>query len=142
MISTDRNHKFFVSGGKTDILNDKFVPLSTGDRYIDPWNNPLLQRGVPKSQKELIESAYSRKALFACRPDVPFLSRTGGNMSNVLPTTFDVIAEAQETGGVLKRHLGTTLRFGVPDNCDNRPQGGIIPTEPPRSSTLRQTRPM
>ena len=62
-------------------------------------------------------------------------------MSNVAQTTFDVIGEAQETGGVLRRHLGVTSRFGVPDNCDYRPEGGVIPTPPPRSSTLRQTRP-
>lgn len=141
VITTDREHKFFVSGGKTDIINPKFVPLSVGDTYIDPWNNPLLKRGVPESQRQLIESAMSRKALFAPTPPIPFIPRSGGNVSNVLPTTFDTIADAAQTGGVLKRHLGTTLRFGVPDNCDFRPPGSSIPTVPVRSSTLRQTKP-
>lgn len=141
VVSTDRKKKFFVSGGKTDVLNEKVVPLNTGDLYVDPWNNPLLKRGIPKSQHELLESAFTRKALFAAPPKKPFYNLSGGNMSNVAQTTFDVIGEAQETGGVLRRHLGVTSRFGVPDNCDYRPEGGVIPTPPPRSSTLRQTRP-
>merc|ERR1711916_35052 len=128
-------------GGKTNILNPQFEPLSTGDPYVDTWNNPLLKRGVPASQKQLLESAHFRKAFFTKVPDKPFFNRSGGNMSNVAPTTFDVIGEAQETGGVLRRHLGVTKRFGVPDNCDHRPEGGVIPTPPPRGSTLRQTRP-
>ena len=141
VLSTDRTKKFFVSGGKTDVINEKMVPLSVGDVYVDPWNNPLMKRGIPSSQQELKESAFTRKALFATQPKVPFFNLSGGNMSNVAPTTFDVIGEAQETGGVLRRHLGVTSRFGVPDNCDYRPEGGVIPTPPPRSSTLRQTRP-
>ena len=31
---------------------------------------------------------------------------------------FDVIAEAQFSGGSAARHLGVTRRFGVPDSCD------------------------
>ena len=98
VVSTDRNNNFFVSGGKTDVINPKFIPLSTGDTYVDPWNNPLLQRGVPKSQKELLESAHTRKALFAQAPPVPFVSGSG-NVSNVHATTFELIGEAQQTGG-------------------------------------------
>lgn len=88
-----------------------------------------------------MESARTRKALFATAPKKPFYNLSGGNMSNVASTTFDVIGEAQETGGVLRRHLGVTARFGVPDNCDYRPEDGVTPTPPSRSSTLRQTRP-
>lgn len=140
IISTDRQHKFFVSGGKTNVINPKFEPLSAGDIFVDVWNNPLLIRGVPQSQKQLLESAVMRKALFAPPPAKPFVSGHG-NMSNVAPTTFDAIGEAQSTGGVVRRHLGTTLRLGVPDNCDYRPEDGVAPTIPPRSSSLRQTRP-
>ena len=141
VVSTNRKKKFYVSGGKTDVINPKVIPLNTGDVYVDAWNNPLLKRGIPRSQQELLESAHTRKALWAEASKKPFYNLSGGNMSNVAPTTFDAIGEAQETGGVLRRHLGVTSRFGVPDNCDFRPEGGVIPTPPPRSSTLRQTRP-
>jgi len=138
----DRNKKFFVSGGKTDIIDTKFTPMSVGDTYVDPWANPMTVRGVPKDQNELLESAYHRKAFFATPPEVPFLTRTGGNNSVSQPNDlFEIIAEAQQTGGVLQRHLGNSMRFGVPDNYDYRPIDGTAPMLPPRSSSLRVTRP-
>ena len=69
ILSTDRNKKFFVSGGRTNIINPTIVPMTIGDTYVEPWGNPMLVRGVPKDQGELLESAYTRKALFATPPD-------------------------------------------------------------------------
>lgn len=124
---------------------------------MDPWANPMLVKGVPTDQKELLESAYTRKALFATAPTKPFVSRVGGNRSTTLPNdVFDVIAEAEETGGAIHRNLGTaTTRFGLASTMDSRsatiepnftlattnvPDGYRNPVDPLRgSSTLRST---
>lgn len=136
------NKGTWFTGGKTDIINHNEAPLSTGDPYCDPWANPLLKRGVPQNQKQLLESAHTQKALFDPPLERPFYTRSGGNKSTALPNdVFDIIAEAEETGGVTQRHLGITSRFGVPESCDNRPPGGILPAPPIRASTLRATRP-
>ncbi len=136
-----REKGMWFAGGRTDLINYKIEPLSTGDPYVDKNLNPLLQKGVPSSQKQLLESARLQKALFAPPPEKPFFNRTGGNMSAVHPNgLFDVIGDAQQSGGVTQRALGTTKRFGVPDNCDNRPPGGVLPEPPLRASTIRVTR--
>ena len=138
VLSTNPAKKFFVSGGKTDIINHKFIPLNSGDAYVEAWANPMLIRGVPESQQQLNESAYTRKALFATAPAVPWFS-AGGNMSSVRANDdFDTIADAQTTGGAAKRHLSVTKRYGVPDNCDYRPQdGSLLKAAPSRPTTLR-----
>lgn len=138
----------FFAGGKTKLLEKSIVPpLSSGEVYMDPWANPMLVKGVPKDQKQLLESARTQKALFAGPVDKPFVSRVGGNRSTVLPNNiFDVIADAEETGGAAQRHLGTgTSRFGLPASADSRsgtelPPDATIPQPPFRtSSTLRST---
>ena len=114
---------------------------------MDQWANPMLVKGVPKDQKQLLESARTQKALFATHVEKPFVSKVGGNRSTVLPNNlFDVIAEAEETGGAVHRHLGTgTSRFGLPASADSRsgtehPPDSTIPAPPLRtSSTLRST---
>lgn len=132
----------WFAGGKTNVINSATVPLSTGDPYIDANLNPLLKRGVPKDQKQLLESARLQKPLFIPPLDRPFYSRSGGNKSSTLPSDlFDVIGEAEESGGVTNRKFGTTSRFGVPESCDNRPPGGVLPAPPPRASTMRTSRP-
>jgi len=143
VLSMDPNKQFIVTGGKTNIINEKVIPLNAGDVYVEPWANPMLVRGVPESQAQLLESAYTRKALFATSPAVPFISSASGNKSAVRPNgDFDVIADALTTGGVTKRHLGKTARFGVPDNADFRPKSGTaMPAAPLRSTTLRLYRP-
>ena len=136
----------WFAGGKTNIINHNETPISTGDPYIDPYANPLLIRGVPKDQEQFKEVCYTRKPLFVKTGqiiDKPFYSRTGGNKSSVLPNdSFEAIADAQESGGVTSRHLGKTVRFGVPDCCDNRgmPES-VLPSPPPRSSNFRPVRP-
>ncbi len=110
---------------------------------MDAWANPLLQRGVPTHQQQLLDSAYLRKPLFKSTPTRPFYTRTEGNKSTVMGNDiFDVIAEAEETGGAVQRHLGTTERFGLPVDADNRPPGGngTIPAPPLRTSTIQQAR--
>jgi hypothetical protein len=132
----------FFAGGRTNIINHDDKPLSVGDPYVDANRNPLLKKGVPASQAQLLESARTQKVLFQPKLDRPFYSRTGGNRSAVNPNDiFDVIGDAQASGGVTQRALGTTSRFGVPDNCDYRPPGGVLPEPPLRASTLRITRP-
>lgn len=139
-IYTDGKGSFFA-GGKTDIINNNVAPLSTGDTYVDQYANPLLMRGVPKDQKEFNDTAWTKKPLFIRHQDIPFYPRSGGNKSTVLPNDlFDVIGEAEVTGGVAQRHYGKSTRFGVPDNCDNRPIG-VLPAPPSRASTLRATKP-
>lgn len=140
ILTADKGSWF--AGGKTTIIDHLEVPLSTGDPYLDLNMNPLLKRGVPRDQKQLLESARSQKALFAPPLDRPFYSRTGGNKSTVQPNdVFDIIGEAEETGGVTQRKYGITSRFGVPESCDNRPPGAVLPAPPARASTLRTTRP-
>jgi len=90
--------------------------LNEGSQYFDPWRNPYLMRGVPASSAEL---GHGRTTLDKA-PMVHFHTAVGGNLSAVLPTTFDVILDAEESGGVARRHLSSTARFGVPDTCDVR----------------------
>lgn len=131
----------FFAGGKTKIIDTNVAPLSSGDTYIDQHSNPLLMRGVPKDQQEFNLTAWTKKPLFIRHQDIPFYTRSGGNKSTALPNDlFDVIGEAEVTGGVAQRHYGKSTRFGVPDNCDNRPIG-VLPAPPARASTLRATQP-
>lgn len=132
----------FTAGGTTAIINQTPVPLSVGDPFMDSWANPLMVKGVPKDQKQLMESSYHHKALFAGPVERPFVSRVGGNKSTTLANDlFDVIAEAEETGGAVQRQLGTsTTRFGLPASVDNR-LDGTIPMPPVRTScTVKSTR--
>jgi hypothetical protein len=149
-IITAEKGKDFLAGGKTTVIDNKDTPLSVGSPYMDPWANPMLVKGVPENQKQLLESAHTRKALFAPPVSKPFVSRVGGNRSSALPNdVFDVIAEAEETGGAIHRHLGTrTLRFGLPASADARydvvedPKASetVIPKAPLRTSaTMRST---
>lgn len=142
--------KNFLGGGKTRIIDNKEVPLAAGgEPFMDAWANPLLVKGVPQNQKELLESARLQKPLFAAPPAKPFVSHVGGNRSTTLPNDlFDVIADAQETGGAIQRHLGTgTTRFGLPESCDTRSKvasslniyatrtvNGGAPDAPPRAA--------
>lgn len=131
------------AGGLTNLINKDPVPLCVGNPYMDSWANPMLVKGVPKDQKQLLESTTLQKALFATVPEKPFVSHVGGNKSSTLPNdVFDVIAEAQETGGAIQRHLGTTTsRFGLPQSADNR-YDGTIPAPPIRAScTVKSVRP-
>eukprot|EP01033_Poteriospumella_lacustris_P000690 gene690-487_t len=149
IITADKG-KDFLAGGKTAVIDNKEAPLAVGEPYLDPWANPMLVKGVPENQKQLLESARTHKALFAPPVAKPFVSRVGGNRSSALPNdVFDVIAEAEETGGAIHRHLGTrTLRFGLPASADARydvvedPKASetVIPKAPMRtSSTMRST---
>jgi hypothetical protein len=145
LLISDKGGDFF-SGGKTSIINKYITPLSVNDPYMDPWRNPLLQKGVPQNQKQLLQSTHDRKALFVTKIEKPFQSRLGGNKSTTLPNDlFDVIAEAEETGGAIQRHLGTTTsRFGLPTSVDNRDYSDDpnVPKPPIRTSTLlKSTRP-
>lgn len=132
----------FIAGGKTELINKSFLPLSDGNVYMDPWANPLLVKGVPKDTKQLLESARVQKALFVTPLDKPFYTKASGNKSTVLPNdVFDVIASAEETGGSAQRHRGIyTTRFGLSSNTDNRTDGHL-PAAPLRaSSTMKSTR--
>ncbi len=139
----------FFAGGKTKLIDHNIAPISAGDPYVDPWANPLMVRGVPNSEKQLRESAHIRKPLFVPHLERPFYTLSGGNKSSVLPNQlFDVILEAEESGGPAQRHLGHTKRFGVPDTCDNRPateldrkEGETLPAPPPRASAIVKGRP-
>jgi hypothetical protein len=119
--------KGFFAGGTTSIINKNSTPMSVGDPYLDPWANPMLIKGVPDNQNQLLESARTHKALFVKHQDNAFVSSVGGNRSAALPNdVFDVIAEAEETGGAIQRQLGTTTaRFGLPQSADSRYDGGI-----------------
>ena len=113
----------FIAGGR---VKDPAYRrgLSDGSTYFDPWRNPYLVRGVPKSQTELDQGRTS----MGKAPPVPFHVSVGGNKSAVLPNgIFDVIAEAEDSGGVCQRHRSTTVRFGVPDTCDVRDEDEMFP---------------
>jgi hypothetical protein len=132
----------FTAGGKTNLINVDPLPLATGNPFMDTWANPMLVKGVPKDQKQLEESVRSFKPLFTA-PFTPlaqpYVTRTGGNKSTTLANdVFDVIADAEETGGSAQRFkgTGTTSRFGLSMNCDNRLDGGTIPKPPLRTSAI------
>ena len=133
----------FHCGGKTTIIDNKAEPLCVDDPYMDEWSNPLMKRGVPKSQKAMITQAKSRTTAvtFHPEPEIPFHKSVSGNKSVVLPNTlFDTIADAEENGGVTKRHIAQTARFGLTSNCDNRVLGGTLPVPPIKSATLVPTK--
>lgn len=81
-------------------------------------------------QAELREPVVS----FGKYPEVPYVTSVGGNKSHVLPNgLFSAIQEAEQSGGVTFRHKGRSLRFGIPDSVDERPEYELIlPTSPPR----------
>lgn len=95
----------FHTSSRSNLLRQDPVPLSTNDPFVDAYANPALKRGVPSSQDELNRSCYDRKAYFLTSPAQPFYTVTEGNKSSVLPNDlFDVIAEAEYTGGVIRQH--------------------------------------
>lgn len=137
----------WFAGGNPKLLSKSTAdPLSKGDVYMDPWANPLMVKGVPESQKQLEDSARQHKPLFVRKQDKPYVTRVGGNRSSTLPNdVFDTMAEAQETGGAIQRHMGTkTTRFGLPESADARngeKDAGTIPKAPLRvTRTLRESR--
>lgn len=141
ILTADKGGAWFA-GGKTDVINHKIIPLNTGDPYVDANLNPLLKKGVPASQEQLLESGRTQKTLWQPPLERPFYVNSSGNKSSVYPNDlFDVIADAQESGGVTKRALGTSKRFGVPDSCDNRPPGAVLPEPPLRAYIARTSRP-
>ena len=132
----------FLAGGLPK-SREIFPPLHAhGEPFMDAFANPLLVRGVPESSQEMRNSTLVQKPLFVRQLDRPFFTRSGGNKSAVLPNDlFEVIAEAEETGGTAQRNLGVSTRFGISDSCDNRLPGSTIPVPPPRvSSTMRTKR--
>lgn len=129
----------FHCGGKTTIIDNNADPLCVDDPFMDAWSNPLLKRGVPKNQRAMIAQAESRTTAISFHPDpkVPFYQSASGNKNSVLPNTlFDTIADAEENGGVTRRHIAKTSRFGLTSNCDNRVLGGTLPVPPIKSATL------
>ncbi|CAE7521042.1 unnamed protein product [Symbiodinium microadriaticum] len=129
----------FHTGGRTDVLEQAVTPLCADDPYMDQWSNPLLKRGVPRDQAHLTEVALSRTTAptFVPAPERPFYVTGSGNKSAVLPNDlFDTIAEAEESGGVTRRHLSSTTRYGLPENCDDRIAGGDLPVPPVKAATL------
>lgn len=98
--------------------------LNEGSQYTDPWRNPYMIRGIPKSQAELSQGRTS----LGKAPAVHFHTSVGGNKSAVLPNDrFDVMLDAETSGGVHLRHKGTTARFGVSDTCDVRDEDEMFP---------------
>ena len=132
----------FQVGGRTDVLEDHVTPLCCGDTYMDQWANPLLKRGVPRDQAYLLEVALSRTTAPTLNPapERPFYISASGNKSSVLPNDlFDTIQDAEEGGGVTRRHLGNTTRYGLSENCDDRVPGGDLPAPPVKAATLLPT---
>lgn len=82
--------------------------LNDGAQYMDPWKNPYLARGIPKSEAELRQSRTS----LGKAPRIPFFTSVGGNKSAVHANTrFDVILDAEKTGGVTGRHKAMARGF-------------------------------
>ncbi|CAN0057576.1 unnamed protein product [Ascophyllum nodosum] len=91
--------------------------INEGAPFIDPWRNPYMMRGVPRDQAEM--SRPVNEITLGKYPEKPFYLSVGGNKSAVLPNgIFDVILDAEKTGGIVRTHNGRTRRFGVPDTCD------------------------
>jgi hypothetical protein len=142
VLTIDREKAFCASRKATDVTGKPLPPMSVGDPYMESWANPMLMRGVPQSTKEMLERATTRSTSpsYGPAPANPFVLAWDGNKSSVYPNQiFDVIADAEQSGGVTKRHLGTSARFGLSDNCDNRPLGPL-PAPPIRTTTIRPAR--
>lgn len=142
ILTRDKEGAFFA-GGKTKLLEKPTTPLCNDDPYMDQWANPLLMRGVPPSQTYMRERALSRSTYpeFQPPPEQPFYLTASGNKNPVLPNnTFDTIADAEESGGVTRRHLATTTRLGLPERCDNRVNGGELPAPPNKTAALMPTK--
>jgi hypothetical protein len=142
ILTRDKNGEFFA-GGKTKLLESKpiFVSSAQGNTFADSWSNPMLMRGVPESQKQLNTRALSRTSMptFASPPEKPFVLSSSGNKSVVYSNgIFDTIADAEISGGVTKRHLSNTARYGLPDSADNRLPGSTLPL-PPDKTILKKT---
>lgn len=120
------------------------TPLCLNDPYMDQWSNPLLMRGIPKSQEDLRERALSRSTCPTYsgeKIEKPFYLSVSGNKNSVLPNTlFDTIADAEESGGVTRRHLSNTTRYGLPDRCDDRTFGGELPAPPMKTELLKPSK--
>mmetsp|Transcript_6699 Transcript_6699/g.8107 ORF Transcript_6699/g.8107 Transcript_6699/m.8107 type:complete len:155 (-) Transcript_6699:87-551(-) len=105
--------------------------LNEGSQYLEAWRNPYLIRGVPKNQAELQQG----RTTLGKPPMVHFHTAVGGNMSSALPNDiFDVILDAEESGGVCRRLQGKATRFGVPDTADVREESESVGMFPPLRS--------
>ncbi|CAM9477490.1 unnamed protein product [Discosporangium mesarthrocarpum] len=83
--------------------------VSDGSPFMEPWRNPYLVRGVPVSQAELTKPL--NQTTLGKYPEKPFYVAVGGNKSAVLPNDrFDVILEAEKTGGTVHKADGHTRR--------------------------------
>lgn len=113
--------------------------IHEGDQFLEPWKNPYNVRGIPPSQQTLRERDLS----FTKAPDTPFVTAVGGNKSSVLPNdVFDVVYEAEQSGGVSNRSRGTTMRFGIPDTCDARGlESPRLRPVPPRTTNTASRKP-
>jgi hypothetical protein len=108
--------KRFAAGGSVPLAAYR-RGVSEGSPYLEAFQNPYLVRGIPRSQAELRQPLS--ETTLGKFPSKPFYTSSGGGKSAVLPNgLFDVILEAQVSGGVTGRHKGKTARFGVPDTCD------------------------
>jgi hypothetical protein len=120
------------------------TPLCANDPFMDAWSNPLLMRGIPKNQQDMIDRAHSRSTCPTYsgeREEKPFYLSVSGNKNPVLPNTlFDTIHEAEESGGVTRRHLTSTSRYGLSERCDARFTGGDLPAPPQQDATLRPSK--
>ena len=107
-------------GGSSMLVGKAPIPpheqnITSMEPYEDAFRNPYLIRGVPKNQAEL---AMDRTSLGKF-PEIPYYTSVGGNKSSVLPNDrFDVMLEAEQSGGVTLRNLGQGERFGLADTCD------------------------
>ena len=107
--------------------------INDGTPFMDPWKNPYLVRGVPRSEAE---RRQADDGPLNKHPEVPYVTAVGGNKSAVLPNDiFDVIHEAETSGGVTFRHRARSRRFGVPDSCDDRQEHELFIPPPPCSGT-------
>jgi hypothetical protein len=122
--------KDFSSGHKVHELPYR-RGLNEGSQYLEAWRNPYLMRGVPKNEAELKQG----RTTLGKAPMVHFHTAVGGNMSTALPNDlFDVILDAEDSGGVCRRLKGKAARFGVPDTADVREESESVGMFPPLRS--------
>ncbi len=134
-VLTVDNEKPFIPCRKPE-QNNLYPEID--DPFLDKWANPFFIRGVPKNEKELKESVTQRKALFALPTDPThkWYAATSGNKSTTRANdVFDVVADADITGGVTQRQLGRSGRFGVAPSADNRGLPGSTLPAPPLKDT-------
>lgn len=108
--------------------------VNGGSEFFDPWQNPLLKRGVDVSSSSTAKKHHYRV----------FCSSVGGNKSYVRPNgLFDEILRAEHHGGVTRRQLAVSQgRITKKGDFFANSQTRSSPPPPPHAKILPHPPPL